>query len=98
MPEFEFHQIADDFLHFLEEELTELEDVVEDFDLSNAVRGPTRTPPLGLWSLLNSLPRGTTVFQQGVLTLRLGESGTYVINKQTPNRQIWWSSPIRCVR
>ncbi|XP_071941520.1 frataxin, mitochondrial-like [Antedon mediterranea] len=30
----------------------------------------------------------------GVLTVRLGKDcGTYVINKQTPNRQIWLSSP-----
>ncbi|XP_051115539.1 frataxin, mitochondrial [Andrographis paniculata] len=29
-----------------------------------------------------------------VLTLKLGDLGTYVINKQTPNRQIWMSSPI----
>lgn len=31
---------------------------------------------------------------QGVLTVRLGSLGTYVINKQTPNRQIWASSPV----
>ncbi len=31
---------------------------------------------------------------QGVLTLRLGQKGTYVLNKQTPNRQVWWSSPL----
>eukprot|EP00744_Colponema_vietnamica_P019823 GILI01028075.1.p1 GENE.GILI01028075.1~~GILI01028075.1.p1 ORF type:complete len:189 (+),score=18.86 GILI01028075.1:29-568(+) len=31
---------------------------------------------------------------QGVLTIKLGKKGTYVINKQTPNRQIWFSSPI----
>ena len=31
----------------------------------------------------------------GVLTVALGGGrGTYVINKQTPNRQIWWSSPV----
>jgi frataxin len=30
----------------------------------------------------------------GVLTLTLGDAGTYVLNKQTPNRQIWWSSPM----
>ncbi|KAL9270029.1 Frataxin, mitochondrial-like protein [Drosera capensis] len=34
-----------------------------------------------------------------VLTLKLGDLGTYVLNKQTPNRQIWlsspWSFPIR---
>ncbi|XP_074585204.1 frataxin, mitochondrial [Curcuma longa] len=29
-----------------------------------------------------------------VLTLNLGTLGTYVINKQTPNRQIWLSSPV----
>ena len=32
--------------------------------------------------------------QQGVLTVRLGELGTYVINKQAPNRQLWMSSPL----
>ncbi|KAJ7528607.1 hypothetical protein O6H91_15G010300 [Diphasiastrum complanatum] len=31
---------------------------------------------------------------EGVLTVRLGSMGTYVINKQTPNRQIWLSSPV----
>lgn len=29
-----------------------------------------------------------------MLTLRLGASGTYVVNKQPPNRQIWLSSPL----
>ncbi|XP_074493640.1 frataxin, mitochondrial [Sebastes fasciatus] len=34
------------------------------------------------------------VFASGVLTVALGMGrGTYVINKQTPNRQIWLSSP-----
>lgn len=33
-------------------------------------------------------------FGNGVLTLNIGGTGgTYVINKQTPNRQIWLSSP-----
>jgi frataxin len=32
--------------------------------------------------------------QQGVLTVKLGSHGTYVINKQTPNQQIWLSSPL----
>ncbi|KAJ4975494.1 hypothetical protein NE237_000600 [Protea cynaroides] len=30
-----------------------------------------------------------------VLTLKLGNLGTSVLNKQTPNRQIWLSSPVR---
>ncbi|KXN72796.1 Frataxin [Conidiobolus coronatus NRRL 28638] len=32
-------------------------------------------------------------YQSGVLTLKLGVNGTYVINKQPPNQQIWLSSP-----
>jgi len=30
----------------------------------------------------------------GVLTLSLPPHGTWVLNKQTPNQQIWWSSPL----
>ncbi|KAJ3009467.1 UNVERIFIED_CONTAM: Mitochondrial chaperone Frataxin [Siphonaria sp. JEL0065] len=34
------------------------------------------------------------VYSNGVLTFNTGVSGTYVINKQPPNKQIWLSSPI----
>ncbi|KAJ2477927.1 Mitochondrial matrix iron chaperone [Coemansia sp. RSA 2320] len=33
-------------------------------------------------------------YSSGVLTLKLGSKGTYVINKQPPNKQIWLSSPV----
>ncbi|KAF8203285.1 Frataxin [Pholiota molesta] len=33
-------------------------------------------------------------YHSGVLTLKLGSHGTYVINKQPPNKQIWLSSPL----
>jgi frataxin len=44
----------------------------------------------------NVLPDDFDVtFSNGVLTAKLGGSfGTYVVNKQTPNLQIWLSSPI----
>ncbi|KAK2172214.1 hypothetical protein NP493_982g00050 [Ridgeia piscesae] len=33
--------------------------------------------------------------QNGVITVQMGGGhGTYVINKQTPNKQIWLSSPV----
>jgi len=32
-------------------------------------------------------------YVQGVLTLNLGTVGTYLLNKQPPNKQIWLSSP-----
>lgn len=34
-------------------------------------------------------------YSQGVLTLKVPPTGTYVINKQPPNKQIWLSSPTR---
>ncbi len=30
---------------------------------------------------------------QGVLKIETPNSGTWVLNKQAPNQQIWWSSP-----
>lgn len=34
------------------------------------------------------------ILQDGVLTIKFGANyGTYVINRQTPNKQIWLSSP-----
>eukprot|EP00531_Pseudo-nitzschia_arenysensis_P011453 CAMPEP_0116156452 /NCGR_PEP_ID=MMETSP0329-20121206/22841_1 /TAXON_ID=697910 /ORGANISM="Pseudo-nitzschia arenysensis, Strain B593" /LENGTH=211 /DNA_ID=CAMNT_0003653539 /DNA_START=56 /DNA_END=691 /DNA_ORIENTATION=+ len=34
------------------------------------------------------------VYASGVLNMSFPPHGTWVLNKQTPNRQIWWSSPI----
>ncbi len=33
-------------------------------------------------------------FQGGILTLSLEGGGQYVINKHTPNREVWMSSPV----
>ncbi|KAI0768495.1 Frataxin [Trametes elegans] len=38
-------------------------------------------------------PEYEVEYSSGVLTLKLGSKGTYVINKQPPNKQIWLSSP-----
>lgn len=50
-----------------------------------------------LYELENALDDLDVNVSQGVLTIKLGSSfsnKTWVINKQTPNRQLWWSSPI----
>ncbi|EGI59534.1 PREDICTED: frataxin homolog, mitochondrial [Acromyrmex echinatior] len=40
------------------------------------------------------LPDADVSYGDGVLTVKFGEPyGTYVINRQTPNKQIWLSSP-----
>jgi frataxin len=40
------------------------------------------------------VPEFEVTFASGVLTMVLPPHGTWVINKQTPNQQLWWSSPI----
>ncbi|GFR42929.1 hypothetical protein Agub_g3826 [Astrephomene gubernaculifera] len=42
----------------------------------------------------NDVDGGDVEYSQGVLTVKLGKHGTFVVNKQTPNRQIWLSSPV----
>ncbi|KAI0900702.1 mitochondrial chaperone Frataxin [Annulohypoxylon nitens] len=33
-------------------------------------------------------------FSSGVMTVKIPDSGVYIINKQPPNKQIWLSSPV----
>ena len=40
------------------------------------------------------VPDFEVTLASGVLTLVFPPHGTWVINKQTPNRQLWWSSPM----
>ena len=55
---------------------------------------PTRAAPSARFRALPLAPPSAQT-QSGVLTVRLGRHGTYVVNKQAPNRQIWLSSPVR---
>ncbi|KAJ6817281.1 frataxin, mitochondrial [Iris pallida] len=69
LAEDEFHKLADETLHGLQEKFEEYGDEIQldGFDID---------------------------YGNHVLTLKLGDMGTYVINKQTPNRQVWLSSPV----
>ena len=50
---------------------------------------------MGLCAALeDSVPEFDCVHTMGVLTVSLGSKGTIVINKQAPNQQLWWSSPV----
>jgi frataxin len=40
------------------------------------------------------IPEFEVNYASGVLTLAMPPHGTWVLNKQTPNQQIWWSSPV----
>lgn len=51
-----------------------------------------------LITLLSKAEDATTIldynYSMGVLNVSIENKGTWVINKQTPNKQIWWSSPV----
>ncbi|KAK7503601.1 hypothetical protein BaRGS_00005140 [Batillaria attramentaria] len=71
------HLTEAEFEHIVEDTLDSLAEYFE--DLPESVRCPDDYD---------------VTLSDGVLTLNLGRKlGTYVINKQTPNKQIWLSSP-----
>ena len=79
----DYHRVADETMDKL---TAELENLLEENDIPGSdVEYSVDNPyfPLEL------------IIQSGVLTLKLGKHGTYVINKQPPNQQIWLSSPTR---
>ncbi|KAF1334292.1 Frataxin, mitochondrial precursor, partial [Globisporangium splendens] len=80
-----FLELADTALHDIMSWLDGVEEMLEESDISLS----------GSHMALVNMVR--LHLQQGVLKIDLGEDGTWVINRQIPNRQIWWSSPIRCV-
>ena len=85
-----FHEAADDILSFfsdtIEQNVSNLPES-DDFDIGYQVKSITPN-----WS---KLIQRNFFWQDGILSLKLGSKGTYVINKQSPNRQIWFSSPMR---
>lgn len=84
----EYHKLADQYMDRLVTHLEELQDEREDIDVEYSVchamiRIHVRQPASNAQQQ-----------QAGVLTVSFNEGvGTYVINKQPPNKQIWLSSP-----
>mmetsp|Transcript_23427 Transcript_23427/g.39958 ORF Transcript_23427/g.39958 Transcript_23427/m.39958 type:complete len:244 (-) Transcript_23427:148-879(-) len=74
----QYHNVADDTLHTIQDAV---EDLIEDnFDNDTNNSDDDTLPEVN--------------YASGVLTMSLPPHGTWVINKQTPNQQLWWSSPI----
>jgi frataxin len=83
----EFHNIADEAIENVQDAVEALEDDMEDLEVDYAASIAAPLCPSNACTNFS--------MQAGVLNIVLGPHGTWVINKQTPNRQIWWSSPIR---
>lgn len=90
-----FMELADNTLHDILNWLDGVDEMLEESDISLAVRR-LKSPTEGTCSDADDLiSQSYWTVQQGVLKIDLGDDGTWVINRQIPNRQIWWSSPIR---
>ncbi|KAF7559207.1 hypothetical protein G7046_g4932 [Stylonectria norvegica] len=83
----QYHQISDEYLENVCTQLEDLADEREDIDVEFSVRIPMPTRA-------NRRHANQLSTQSGVLTIIFPPKGTYVINKQPPNKQIWLSSPI----
>ena len=95
----EYHKLSDAYIDGLVARLEELQEEREDVDVEYSVRYHSRFPsylntpspfPCGQIEPTN----GPSFPQAGVLTLTFPPHGTYVLNKQPPNKQIWLSSPV----
>ena len=101
----EYHAIADVYLESILEKFEELQDQKDEVDVEYSVSPSLGSLPPHLCSALNA-PTAyllhtcispallTSPDQSGVMSIAVPSNGTYVINKQPPNKQIWLSSPI----
>jgi frataxin len=86
--EADFHQVAGATLQQIQDAIDEA------FDESTRSSGASDADGRSSSASGQPPPEYELTLASGVLTLSLPGSGTWVINKQTPNRQIWWSSPL----
>jgi len=99
----EYNTHSDGFLNHLLEQLEEAQESRPDLEIDYSVRIHfiSQLLALVLCSVLVLLltPLFHTsdscyTLQSGVMTIEIASVGTYVINKQPPNKQIWLSSPL----
>jgi hypothetical protein len=89
----EYHRRVDTSLEELADQFDELLETV-DIDAREAAMGKSAASD---WDVEYAVCVRMNLTQTGVINLRLGSYGTYVINKQPPSQQLWLSSPRRCV-
>lgn len=87
----EYHTIADAWMNAINEQAEAMQEAREDVEVEYSVRNPL-LPAMAFTSGVSLT--WLCLQQSGVLTLSLPSQGTYVLNKQPPNKQIWLSSPI----
>lgn len=84
-----YHELADEYLETIQDRLEEISEQNDQVDVEYSVKSPRPSPPVAEETVVLTVPR----LQSGVLNVSFPSIGTYVINKQPPNKQIWLSSP-----
>lgn len=97
----EYHEHADRFMDSVHEKAEQLQEGREDVDVEYSVRHSRHIHPRSaLQSAAGGVERSNNCeadmnrSQAGVMNIILPPAGTYVLNKQPPNKQIWLSSPV----
>lgn len=90
----QYHAYADEYLNRLNDKVEMLQETQPELELDFAVRWRQPLPLPSPGPFHHSQTGRLTRTQQGVMTVTEPKIGTYVINKQPPNRQIWLSSPL----
>ncbi|KAF6230420.1 hypothetical protein HO133_004762 [Letharia lupina] len=90
----EYHRISDRYIDGLVAQLEEMQEEREEVDVEYSVRAPPPPPDFSPGTFTSPTTGPTLRTYAGVLTLLFPPHGTYVLNKQPPNKQIWLSSPV----
>lgn len=89
----EYHELADTYLENALLKFEEIQDNNAAVDVEFSVHIPPHLSPEKLHTVRSAANSGG-IMQAGVMTIGIPGVGTYVLNKQPPNKQIWLSSPV----
>ena len=94
-----YHELADLYIEALVHQLEEIQELREDLDCEYSVYSPFPfcvrfSVPTSLLPPPSPYRNSRNFSQAGVLEISSPPRGTYVLNKQPYNKQIWLSSPV----
>lgn len=91
----QYHELSDEYLDNLLNKFEAAQDERDDIDVEYSVSFSSLLHLLFFFFYPSPpIPYLRTFLQAGVMNINITGIGTYVINKQPPNKQIWLSSPI----
>ncbi|RLM00836.1 hypothetical protein CFD26_108761 [Aspergillus turcosus] len=91
----QYHDFAEHYLNVVQNEVEKAQEEGSDIEAEYSVRIPgLRSSSCVFLFLSKATHAALMICKAGVMNISLPGVGTYVLNKQPPNKQIWLSSPI----